>query len=731
MKANIQRYNKSEKIKADQYIKSPIKLTISLLVSNNIKTIRKCLDSIKPLLDGLPSELIIVDTVGEENSDGSLAIAREYTDKIVRFEWCNDFAAARNAGLKLAKGEWFLFLDDDEWFEDATPIINFLNNDDGTYNSCYYRVRNYKNYKDDDYKDIYVSRFARLTPDTIFIDKIHEHFNKSYTPFYNLDCYAHHYGYVFLNHETKMAKSRRNIIPLLEILDENPRHLRAIAQLLQEYRFIKEFKKERELNEKALSFAFDEPSGYANSIALNYLQILYRDNEIDALKNYADEFLNKPTLGELGRAAIYHFLIKIGSPIFKSEKILEYADEFFYNTNILDKDPDKFAVQNSLSLEECQEDTSRAFILIAAINSCENLKSYDKMFKYIKQAVDFGDKFGELFIPHMGVIVRCVLSADKFNDYCDVINPLFEKENILTAFINTTTQLLTQGEYLSKKWDCIKKMAALPSSHPLVTAQKLLLAEHERKNEERTVLLEEYAKSEIAEYNAADLMLLCYRNKISPKPLAGKIYAETWEATVNNILSELEIDEYDDFAEFLVQNYFEENSPDYYFLFTVIKFYKLKESIKNSNSKEYSDELFYVHLKEFSETNYSYYSAIENPANFTPEKCIYLKKFARSAFFLKQALDNKEQGKQALFLRNLRYAMNCNESLKAVVEHIFKKEKAAVDEMTILGDKIKNVVRMLLQKKDYVQAKTVLDSLKEITPDDCEVDELYEKLPKN
>ena len=80
-------------------------LTISLLVSNRKDTIRKCMESIRPLLEQVPSELIVVDTVGEENSDGSLAIAREYTDKVVYFEWCDDFSAARNAGLKEASGE--------------------------------------------------------------------------------------------------------------------------------------------------------------------------------------------------------------------------------------------------------------------------------------------------------------------------------------------------------------------------------------------------------------------------------------------------------------------------------------------------------------------------------------------------------------------------------------------------------------------------------------------------
>ena len=102
----------------NQYCKNSSKpiVTISLLVSNRKDTIRKCLDSIRPLLEAVPSELIVVDTVGPKNSDGSLEIAKEYTEKIVHFDWCNDFAAARNAGLKHAKGEWFLFIDDDECF---------------------------------------------------------------------------------------------------------------------------------------------------------------------------------------------------------------------------------------------------------------------------------------------------------------------------------------------------------------------------------------------------------------------------------------------------------------------------------------------------------------------------------------------------------------------------------------------------------------------------------------
>ena len=72
-----------------------ILLTISILVSNRPDTVRKCLDSIKPLLEEVPSELILVDTGCGEQVRG---IIEEYTDNIIDFEWCRDFAKARNAG---------------------------------------------------------------------------------------------------------------------------------------------------------------------------------------------------------------------------------------------------------------------------------------------------------------------------------------------------------------------------------------------------------------------------------------------------------------------------------------------------------------------------------------------------------------------------------------------------------------------------------------------------------
>ena len=80
---------------------SDIKLTITMLVSNRRDTIRKCMESISPILQQVSSELIVVDT---GSTDGSIDIVKEYTDKIIPFTWCNDFSAARNAGLTAFQG---------------------------------------------------------------------------------------------------------------------------------------------------------------------------------------------------------------------------------------------------------------------------------------------------------------------------------------------------------------------------------------------------------------------------------------------------------------------------------------------------------------------------------------------------------------------------------------------------------------------------------------------------
>ena len=131
-------------------------LTISLLASSRIHSLERCLDSLKPLLQTVPAELIVVFT---GTDDGVRQVAERYTDQIVPFTWCNDFSAARNAGLKKARGEWFLYLDDDEWFEDVTEICEFFQSGEyQNYRSASYIQRNYLDWNGTKYSDFAAHR---------------------------------------------------------------------------------------------------------------------------------------------------------------------------------------------------------------------------------------------------------------------------------------------------------------------------------------------------------------------------------------------------------------------------------------------------------------------------------------------------------------------------------------------------------------------------------------------
>ena len=82
-------------------------ICLCMLVCNEEKVLGRCLESAQGLYD----ELIIVDT---GSTDKSEEVARRYKAKIIKAKWRDDFAWARNEGLRKAKSDWIFILDPDE-----------------------------------------------------------------------------------------------------------------------------------------------------------------------------------------------------------------------------------------------------------------------------------------------------------------------------------------------------------------------------------------------------------------------------------------------------------------------------------------------------------------------------------------------------------------------------------------------------------------------------------------
>lgn len=89
-----------------------IKLSLCLICRDNERTIRSCLESIRPWVD----EIVVVDT---GSTDRTPQIAEELGARLFHFAWCDDFAAARNESLRHARGEWLFWMDSDDTISES------------------------------------------------------------------------------------------------------------------------------------------------------------------------------------------------------------------------------------------------------------------------------------------------------------------------------------------------------------------------------------------------------------------------------------------------------------------------------------------------------------------------------------------------------------------------------------------------------------------------------------
>lgn len=228
-----------------------ILLSISFLASRHSEDVKRCIDSLEPIRKALPCEVIAVDTSGGDEVLREMLY--EYVDEVVPFTWCDDFAKARNAGLERAKGEWFLYIDDDEWFVETETIIYFF--ESGIYkkyDAANYIVRNFTDLAGTMWTDAWVSRMVRLQPGRCFVSPIHEYFFPIPDSIAALKSMVYHFGYAYATMADARKHFERNSNLLKKMLEQEPDNVRWREQMLMEYATISDWKSLYEFSEECL-----------------------------------------------------------------------------------------------------------------------------------------------------------------------------------------------------------------------------------------------------------------------------------------------------------------------------------------------------------------------------------------------------------------------------------------------------------------------------------------------
>ncbi len=390
-----------------------MQLSIGMIVKNEEKYLKKCLEALQPLLKNIDSELIIVDT---GSTDRTVEIAKEFTDKVFFFEWINDFAAARNFGLEKAQGEWFMAVDADEIFISCDDTIHFFKSGEyKEYNSASFSVRNYSNPdRTGRYVDFFVPRLTKILPATRYEGAVHEKLTTHGSPMRILKDIADHYGYV---QQVMGDKAKRNTEILLKRLNEeheSPSLYRELFEALNS-------------NPETENQAYD-----------------YLEKGIELCKEMKNDYL----------LALYHCKIAACVSKKKYEEALEVYEDYFSidkeiknEVRTTDLDIVAFTATSLYMLkryDEAYKMLNRYFDLYEFIER-NNICTRDTMFSY--RYLSDENAYGEMHIYY----IVCCIETNRIKDAEESL-----KKFPASSYISDRKRYLDrikQGKILTQKYD--------------------------------------------------------------------------------------------------------------------------------------------------------------------------------------------------------------------------------------------------------------------------------------
>ncbi len=231
-------------------------LSICMIVKDEEKNMKRCLESLVPLMEAIPSELIIVDT---GSTDKTVDIAKKYTEKVYFHKWNNNFSDMRNISINYAKGQWIFIIDADEELVDCSKLVSFFRcKDRNKMNTINIYVNNVLDTERED-KILLISSPRFFKNDGRFMYKGSVHNEAVYfEPVVNIDAVLNHYGYISNDKELMEKKFLRTKALLENELEKDPENIYYIFQLSVSYNMHKDLKKSLQLIEKAYNLLLEK-----------------------------------------------------------------------------------------------------------------------------------------------------------------------------------------------------------------------------------------------------------------------------------------------------------------------------------------------------------------------------------------------------------------------------------------------------------------------------------------
>lgn len=699
-------------------------VTISMLVSNRIDTVEKCFESFRPLLEQIPSEFIAVDTVGDEKSDGSIDVARKYADKIVHFEWCDDFAAARNAGLKEARGKWLIYLDDDEWFDDAGPLIDFFSKPElyENYDCVSMMEHSYTSISQIDYSNALFARIGKIGVESKFIDPVHEILvGIVYKNTYHIkETFVHHVGYIG---KVFNRKIKRNRSIMDKELKKHPGNLHLwLQQIAGSGSDVDEM---LNLSEKAVyELRKLKVDDWNNS---DWIEIfLFRMNGYARLKmwdtldeniaEFFDHVKNPFHRGVAVKFGLSRDFDRIGI-----EKLIDWIKIYFEALEYC-KRIDKRPTELSFFLAGNVDEATMYKIVMMYFNLC--LKNKGEAYENIKKMIldipwhIFSSKRSEV----LALSLKQSINEEDKETVKFLCDAFMHDEIMSEEFFEQLDRvdIGIESDTAQEKFD------QLIESIDDVTSDSLWIKQHARKNVSEDELERSLGDETAFAYPNEDLVRICIRNGISPQKYVEKVSFEDVEKSVSAIVAKEEnhLDRIPLFAA-EIENVWQSSVQRNYLLATLRKRYIFQGTMPLNKALEESEK-YCRNMIEYAKSIYL--------TELCDSASVLLPKEIRFAILFEKALELKKSGSLKECLAYLQQALDVFNESETLIRRIIqsvelnqRKQAKVNDEMIKLGNQVKSQIVALISQGQNEVAAGLLNELKQITPEDSDLETL-EKL---
>ena len=723
-----------------------ILLSISMLISGK-EDMQKSLESLQYFKEALSCEIILVDTGCNATQR---AMAERYADKILDFTWCDDFAKARNVGLKEARGKWFLYLDDDEWFDNAQKIIRFFQSGEyKQYHSATYQVRNYFRRDGRTYEDDAVTRMVELEKNTLFVGRIHEYLQPFRTPTKHFTDFVHHYGYAYSDEDAKKKHAERNIKPLLELVKEEPREPRWVSQLTQEYFVIDDYEKVVDVclsgleRLKKYKDTIDDwiQVGAVYGFLLISLESLQRYEEE---KNWIKTALTETQLPEATRAFFYFAGVRLYSKTKEYEKCRNYLEKYVVLAKKLKDNIEAVATGTVLITTGVFQKRYFFPALLMGMESAIRMEDYG-LAEEAFYMIDWTDNRMLHQNEEEKKIVDACCSVEYHPLWVKLLQTLVEREDGMKEMyvVFLEMEMAYQQRWETEKLSSLRRLVSeLDYEHLYIAYTRILWAEERtdiKSDEQRKAevyalfeqLFDRYPQEII--HIRAEVFQVAERLGIDLEPLLLQINFRVWRQALNEWCMEAAPEQIQEWDARMAKWRKQEDIR-----YDILAIKCLEGYLKNYARALLSYDTLKQLLQTYADKVLAFFKPYykENVFEELPE---VLPDEVQLALELKKLYQYQGKGEDRNALESVRKCLGICPDLDGAVaayaemyrDELKKRTKEAEeaqDELLKMAESLKSVAKLRMERGEYEAAKLILQQTQQYVPGDEEIKALLQKI---